>query len=436
MISVHCLRAPSTAIEASALWLAAIILSLLAAGAARADSWSLPKEETYVSASGRVRIVVTPRDIAGPLEYFRDRVRETPLAGQRPGSSRTSALGHLQARDEAGRWRTIWAKPLINDVAPVTALVADSGRFVVTFDNWHSTGLGENVIVIYDSTGTVVRSLALTDLFPAYFVDALPRSVSSIWWSGVHRLDEANDRLILSVVMPGSDMWEERRDYFEVSVDLTTGTADPLPEADWRRARDLACRDLIETRESRLQLEEYLRSPLLAPGNADERSWSDYSQEAIARLEIPAPLPEEAPDDALAEDMLADPLGDVVTPMTTVLREPAADDYSASVGWVRDALREAPYPPDDVRTFVSPSQDNLVRVLEREARRLRPGSLSGARLYIAVEGRYWQRIEAALAASGATLIQLDPTRPIPQRPERLAGRQPVPELARECEPLA
>jgi hypothetical protein len=430
------MRAPSTASEASALWLAAIILSLLAVGAARADSWALPKEETYNSASGRVRIIVTPRGIASQLQYFRDRVSERPLAGQRDGSSRTSPIGHLQAQEAAGRWRTIWTKSLVNDVAPVTALVADSGRFVVTFDNWHSTGFGENVIVIYDSTGTVVRSLALTDLFPGYFVDALPRSVSSIRWSGEHRLDEANDRLILSVVMPGSEMSEEPRDYFAVSVDLTTGTPDPLPEADWRRARDLACRVLIQSRESQLRFEEYLRSPLVAPANSDERSWHDYSREAIARLETTAPLAAEAAGDPLSEDLLPDPLGDIVVPRTTVLRDPAADNYSASLGWVRDALREPPYPPDDVRTFLSPSQDNLVTVLEREGRRLRSGSLSGARLYVAVESRYWQRVEAALGASGAILIQLDPTRPIPQKPERLSGRQAVLELARECEPLA
>jgi hypothetical protein len=34
-------------------------------------------------------------------------------------------------------------------VAPVRALVSNGGEHVVTFDNWHSGGFRDNVVVIY-----------------------------------------------------------------------------------------------------------------------------------------------------------------------------------------------------------------------------------------------------------------------------------------------
>ena len=65
------------------------------------------------------------------------------------------------------------------------------------------------------------------------------------------------------------------------------------------------------------------------------------------------------------------------------------------------------------------SPDNLVRVLTETARKVKPGALKQARIYIAVTDAYRDRVAATLAPTGATFIQLDPTRPIPQRKERI-----------------
>jgi hypothetical protein len=415
------------------------LVGLASETAVRADSWGLPETATYTAGDGSARLIVTPRVPSSQLAYFQDRVAGRAPAGPRPGDNQASARGRLERRD-GRRWVPIWEGPLVNEVAPVSALVASQGRFFVTFDNWHSMGWGENVVVIYDSAGRVIRSLALTDLLPGYFVDALPRTTSSVHWAGENRIDDASQRLILLIVVPGPDVsgpdiGRDRREHFPIALDLATGMPDSLPEAAWGRAREGACRALIQSRGWQLRQDAFLRDPLRAPATADERAWHEYAREAIARLETPTPLPADAADDEVGAELLAGLL-DTVEPTTTVLRDHEAADYSASLRWLREALAEPPHGPDDVRIFASPSQENLAAALAREASRVRLGSLAGVKIYAVLEDPYWPSVRAALAATGATLIQLDPTRPIAQKPERLAGREPVPELAHECQVLA
>jgi hypothetical protein len=184
-----------------ALWFFSLAV-LLAPVAAFADEWLPPTTETYYSSDRRVRLTVTPRDIANPLAYFEGKVRDEKQAGQRPGSAQTFALGVLERLGDGGHWMVVWDRRLVNDVAPAKALVSNSGRYVVTFDDWYSVGLGENVVVIYGHDGSLIRHLLLSDLLPDYYIKALPRSVSSLWWGGEHRIAESSDTLILKIAIP------------------------------------------------------------------------------------------------------------------------------------------------------------------------------------------------------------------------------------------
>jgi hypothetical protein len=75
--------------------------------------------------------------------------------------------------------------------------------------------------------------------------------------------------------------------------------------------------------------------------------------------------------------------------------------------------------------IASPSSpENLVRVLQECVARAERGILADARIYVAVPNRFRDRAVAALAPSGARVIFLDLTVPIPQRPERLERRGP------------
>lgn len=159
-----------------------------------ADQWLPPRPKIYQSPEGRYRLTVFPREIAGALSYFEDKVEDRELAGQSAGGQ-TRCEATLEKKIEDG-YETIWRKPLVNDVAPVSALISDAdGRFV-TFDNWHSAGKGDDAIVVYSGSGEVRRQLKLTDIMSESEFSQLPRSISSIHWGGQHQIDDADPLVV------------------------------------------------------------------------------------------------------------------------------------------------------------------------------------------------------------------------------------------------
>jgi hypothetical protein len=381
----------------AALW-SLVAAALLAAAPAVADSWAPAERKVYRSADRRLRLTVTPRDLSGPLDYFEDRVEDRARPGQRAGGA-TSARGLLERRQGKRRWTRLWDRQLVNDVAPMSALVAGDGRFVVTFDNWASLGTGGDVVVIYGAQGELVRSLGLTDILPETYVEALPRTVSSIWWSGDHALSMDGRRLVLRVVVPSERRTLNEPPFVEAEVDLASGRPIAPAGAAWKQALAAASRVAAARRAAEEARIAAFVAPLLAPASGREPDWHHYLREAFYRVD---------PD--WAEGF----------PRTTVLRPPGADNYRQSVPWVRNALLDDLVREGDALMFASSAQDNLTKVLVEALRHVPPGGLRGVRVYVAVGGEYRDRLAEALAPTGALFVPLDPAVPIPQRPERLA----------------
>ena len=173
------------------------IALVVAAFHARGDSWALPGPKTYHSADGQWRLVVTPKQLKGQLEFFQDKVAGVADAGAAKGNTANEPRGELyrQADDD---WQRVAGWRLVNEVSPVSAIVANDGT-VVTFDNWHAVGYGDDVIVIYRPDGTLVRKLGLADLMEEEDISQLRHSVSSIWWAGTHRVDSDQRTLMLEI---------------------------------------------------------------------------------------------------------------------------------------------------------------------------------------------------------------------------------------------
>ena len=166
-----------------------MLFVLFAAHEASADTWTTPGRETVESSNGQWRLVVIPK---------------LPDNGPR---------AELYRRSPPGTWALVQRWTLVNEVCPVSALVANDGT-VVTFDNWASMGYGDDVVVIYRPDGTLVRQLGLNDLLEQEDIQQLRRSVSSIWWSGEHRIDEQQRRLVLQIAAQRTE---------EVPLSLETG---------------------------------------------------------------------------------------------------------------------------------------------------------------------------------------------------------------------
>lgn len=180
---------------------AAVFALLLWPSVVAADSWRPPQTAVYLSPDAAVRLTVVPGTI--------------PDRGPTKDAAPPTARGLLERQVRPGRWTRLWDRPLLNPVAPVSALVTDSGAYIVTFDDWMAVGTGPHTVVIYDRAGAVVRALALDDFVSPAHRAALPRSVSSVWWGGKHRID--GETLILHIAAAGDEPARE------IPIALITG---------------------------------------------------------------------------------------------------------------------------------------------------------------------------------------------------------------------
>jgi hypothetical protein len=366
-------------------------LALVPAGPARADSWAAPQRTTYHSANRAVRLIVTPHIPADRNLWPFSQEPRGPSAPDMAG-------GVLQRRDERGRWRTQWQGQLRNPVMPVSALVADSGRYFVTFDDWGGTGTGPNAVVIYAGTGRVIRALSILDLLPEHYVQTLPASFSSIYWSGEHSFSADGTTLQLALALPGEMIFP--RGYFPHPVTLATGEPGARAGAEWDRAMAASAAWRVAERERRAADRAFMTEPILPPRSADDEQWQDYLTEVFGRL----------------VDRAAG------VPMVILFRRPPAQDYVRWGGTPRAQLLSRN--PSLYIAIASPDGLPLAPALEAIVAGHRPGWLRDVRLFIVADAVAWPELLRVMGPSGATLIQLDPAEPIPQRPERLPPNQP------------
>jgi hypothetical protein len=128
---------------------------LVAAVAARADSWAGPQAESVFSQDGSRFVRVTP--------------------GQRDG-----ARAEFYARTPDRSYRRVADVTLLNPVAPVKMIMTNAG-YLIAMDNWHNAGYGE-VLAVYGPDGKVIKSHRLEDLYDKEGIATVPTSVSSRWW--------------------------------------------------------------------------------------------------------------------------------------------------------------------------------------------------------------------------------------------------------------
>lgn len=371
--------------------------------AAHADFWLPPSTQQYESADGQWRLTVDPRQLTSQLAYFNDKVDGKPQAGGEPGDAQASAMATLEHKVK-GKWQRMWRKPLRNDVSPVEAVVLSGGAFM-TLDNWHGMGFGPDDVVLYNRQGEVTGQYALADFLPRRYVQALPRSVSSLQWRG-EALAQADGRTIgVQVRIPSEDddvTYGDDANYFLVVFEPVSGTFARPDGPVWERAKAAAQRTLA----ARAMAEEadYQRfiSPLFGPADNSERNWKEYMIDAYVRV------------NAGGTDEL---------PSSYILRSPDAAAYKDSEASLHDALKRKPR--EGAMIIATQSQDALVSRLAIESAGIAAGALSKMQIYLALDDAHFALARASLAKSGAKVFQLNPGVGIPQRPERLAKAREV-----------
>ena len=366
------------------------------ASPARADSWAMPRTASIESADGSFRLTVEPSPIPSQLDYFTEEVE-----AERTGKpvARAAPLAMLERRNSAGSYEPVWAKPLVNQVAPVELMIAPDGNRIVTFDNWHSVGHGENVIVIYDGAGDLVRSMPLSALLPEDYIEALPHSVSSLSWRRGERFSDDGTRLLLDVIIPSADT--SGRETVERAIDLRDGSVIEAHGERWAYALAAARVRTVEMQDQETRRIAYLIEPLSAPKTPAERDWHEYLREAFARL---------------TPDYLDGP-----TAATKVLFAPSNSRFDQSVDWLVDAFKDDVDFAGDIAVASPSSAEALVVALAKASAAVPKGQLTGGTIYVSIDAEHRAAAERHVARTGAAFVWLDPLRAIPQRPERVPG---------------
>jgi hypothetical protein len=132
---------------------------LIATAIVSADSWPGPRPQVFTSARGAHTFKTRP-----------------PQLNTWSGKSH----GTVFARATDGSEAPMWTRELLN--IPVTAFVADDGKYVVTFDTWARLGY-EHALVIYGDHGEVVVDYDLETLLPADDINtSVVHTVSARRW--------------------------------------------------------------------------------------------------------------------------------------------------------------------------------------------------------------------------------------------------------------
>jgi hypothetical protein len=370
-----------------------LVFSLaLWSGWSAADTWPLPETMAYYSANARFRLTVEPAGFSGDV---------------------TAPSGTLEQRAVGGEWRVVWSRELVNLHAPASVMVADTGKYVVTFDNWGQLGHGDDVVVVYDAQHEVTASLGLDDFLPASLVRVLPRSSSSIWWGGDHHFSDDGDALMLEVAVPEAKGIPRAARHFRIRLDLASGKTTTVRDMDWTRA--LAASARLNAEQARQR--EIFEGPLVAPATNSRRGWRDYSREIHFRLDPEWP-PSRHEAFLLWMPPDADFMGQVrsIRAMLSASRLPPWRSSASR----RHGSQEAP----TSLVFASPAPEVLANALVKEAATVRFGALEGWRVYVTCEPQDAGRLRMAFGRLGAVFVPIHPDQPIPQRPERIRQRQP------------
>ena len=207
-----------------ATFIVALLLSIvIVCSSVNADSWAPPRKRNYYSADKKYCLEVIPKLLGDQIKYLQDKVNRGRDASAADALKNNYARAIFYVNENTG-YRNTGANtgytkksefPLVNDISPVEALVSADGNYVVTFDNWHRVGIGDDVVVIYRSDGTLIKKFSLEDIFTTADIQGFLKTASSRWWGHGHYLDEKKNIVHLKPYVYGP--------LREFSIDLASG---------------------------------------------------------------------------------------------------------------------------------------------------------------------------------------------------------------------
>jgi hypothetical protein len=166
-------------------------LALVLSSVAHADKFLAvpPEPKLFASMHGSYALKVVP---------------DVSSVSTRDGQVTGKSEGVLFTLDENAKEMVIWRAKLVN--IPNRAIVAESGKYVITLDSWRSIGF-QHCLVVYGEKGKVIADFKLEDLLTAKEIERLPASVTHRGWSDKDIADfedrSRNDELVIRMKYKG-----------------------------------------------------------------------------------------------------------------------------------------------------------------------------------------------------------------------------------------
>ncbi len=144
------------------------------------DSWMMPEKRTIKSENGNYEFTIIPKNYGGMLVC----------------SARESCYGYFLSKI-TGKY--LWRYGLPYGLSPVFVKVANSGKRVVTIDEWGKMGYGDNVVVVYGSEGQIIKRYTLEQILSPLQIYSVMHTVSSIWWYRDSHFENNDSILAVSI---------------------------------------------------------------------------------------------------------------------------------------------------------------------------------------------------------------------------------------------
>jgi hypothetical protein len=153
-------------------------LALVLSSDARADKFpAVPSQpKLFASVYGVYAFKTLPDGASVGVRTRTEGVHSAAQAGQIVGTSE----GVFFTLDEHAKEKVIWRAKLVN--IPNRAILAESGKYVITLDSWRSIGF-DHCLVVYGEKGKVIADFKLEDLLTAKEIEGLSASITHRGWS-------------------------------------------------------------------------------------------------------------------------------------------------------------------------------------------------------------------------------------------------------------
>jgi len=186
-----------------------------------ADSWMAVEIQTFSSKDKDFIFVVVPASYPDPKYPS----AKTDPEIQRLLSQNKTCVGSLMKYFEQSKsYLPIWTRPLSNIVSPVSAMISDDGKYVVTTGEWYGGGHAAIAICIYNSTGKLIRSLTATDILGEERINYVPASSTITFWGKVKEIDTKRGELVIEEWKSGSGLPDDPNIFRERRIKLIDGS--------------------------------------------------------------------------------------------------------------------------------------------------------------------------------------------------------------------